>query len=329
MNTIDPKVCRHSRPPLPAAALSAALVLAALCPGVGRAQSTDGELREQALSIYADRCGVEPGSARERYAAGDWDYLVGMGYAPDAIRALAGRLPEDCPYIAFKSAILAMEREANAPVRVPAVHEDPDVLEEAESDPLDETLAALRPMVGVGWVTSGIGMTLLGVGMAGTLGHDHGAGSQVVGTIGGQFFMTSLMITTIAGSVFYAHQPAHLGVRPLRHAATGMLIAGGVALIVDVVLMMAALGAFFDALGGGSASGAPAAELVNGLAIFALVALISSSITGQVANTALLRDLDRIRDTRAAGRSRSPRVRWGVVPTVTEGGGGAVLVGRW
>lgn len=333
MTAIDPNDIQDARRATPGTAvhLALALVLVAevLCPRTCRAQEADDELREQALEIYVDRCGVEPGSARERYAASDWEYLVGAGYLPDVIHALAARLPEDCSYIAFKGAILAMEREANTPKRVPAAAPEPDEVEaDAEPDPIEDTRRALRPMVGVGWVMSGIGMTLLGVGTAGILGDDYGAWSNVVGTIGGQLFMTSLMITTIAGSVIYAGDYGHLGVRSLRHAANGMLVAGGVALIVDLAMMMAVMGAFFDALGGGSGSGAPSAELANGIAIFALVALVSSSIMGQVANTELLRDLDRIHETRGS-RSRSPGVRWGVVPTVTQGGGGAVLVGRW
>lgn len=333
MNTIDPNDVRRSRrfslSPATATAVALVLTTAILGPGVGRAQETDDELREQALGIYFDRCDVDPDSARERYAGSDWEHLVVAGYSPEVLHALASRLPEDCSYIAFKAAVLAMEREADTPKRVPAAAPETDEVEaDTEPDPIEDTRSVLRPMVGVGWAMTGAGLTLLGVGLAGTLGDDYGAWGNVVGTIGGQLFMTSLMITTIAGSVIYAGETGHLGVRPLRLVANTLLILGGVALIVDVVLMAAVMGAFFDALGGGSGSGAPSAELANGIAIFALTALVSSSILGQVANTELLRDLDRIHETRG-GRSRSPSIRWGVVPAVTAGGGGAVLVGRW
>ncbi len=197
-----------------------------------------------------------------------------------------------------------------------------------EPDPVEDTRRALRPLVTAGWSMTGVGLTLLGVGTAGILGDNYEPWCNVVGTIGGQLFMTSLMITTIAGSVIYKGEFGRYGIRPLRHVANGLLVAGGVTLVVDVALMMAVIGAFFDGLGGGSGGGAPSAELANGLAIFGLGVLVASSILGQVANTELLRSLDGLQDGRQ-GRARGPAVRWGVVPTVTPGGGGAVLVGRW
>jgi hypothetical protein len=300
-----------------------ALLASSFGAGVGRAQESADALQEQALGVYFERCDVEPDSARERYARSDWQQLLDDGFSPELLNNLAGMLPEDCSYIAFKAGVLAMEREADTPKRP-----EPEPVEtvDVEPDPYESTRRALQPMVTVGWAMTGTGLTLLGVGLAGTMGRDYQPWGNVVGTIGGQLFMTSLMITTFAGSAIYAGADGRYGLRPLRHVANGLLVVGGIALVVDACLLMMVIGAFFDGLGGGSGSGAPSAELANGLAIFALGALVTSSILGQVANTALLRDLG---DRSAGGRTRAPAVRWGIVPTATIGGGGAVLVGRW
>ncbi len=57
-------------------AVTLAAVAVALASVTVAAAGDEDEARESALAIYAERCGVEPGSARSRFARSDWDHLL-------------------------------------------------------------------------------------------------------------------------------------------------------------------------------------------------------------------------------------------------------------
>lgn len=96
--------------------LTAATTPARAGEGDEAAETIGGDTpRSTALGIYHERCGVEPGSARERYAQSDWEQLVAAGSDPARLLEVAEAIPLDCSYISFKGAILATEREILKP----------------------------------------------------------------------------------------------------------------------------------------------------------------------------------------------------------------------
>ena len=101
------------------------VLLAAVSPAdAGEDDGGEDDGRAEALAIYAERCGVEPGSPRERYASSDWDALISTGREPARILEIAAAIPEPCTYVSFRSAILATELELLRPPPPPPEQED-------------------------------------------------------------------------------------------------------------------------------------------------------------------------------------------------------------
>lgn len=102
--------------PLVTLALAAAAPPAHAAAADQSADTIDEDVHQTAaLGLYYERCDVEPGSARERYAKSDWEQLVASGSDPARLLEIAEAIPADCSYISFKSAILATERELLRP----------------------------------------------------------------------------------------------------------------------------------------------------------------------------------------------------------------------
>ncbi len=115
--------------------VSVALAAAPLTAGAvesdeGAADIDEDGLRSAALDVYYERCNVESGSARERYAVSDWANMVAAGSDPEHLLEVAELIPADCRYISFQSAILATERDL---LRPPPEEKPP--IEEARSAP--------------------------------------------------------------------------------------------------------------------------------------------------------------------------------------------------
>jgi hypothetical protein len=279
----------------------------------------DGKSRDEALAIYFERCDVTSSPVREGYARADWANLRADGHDAETLVELADQLAPGCQYIAFRSAILAMQRERSRPARPP---QRASVVADQQQDgnPLRDTRDMLRPMVGIGWTCTAVGLTMFGIGLAGDR-------NEIVGlaTLGGQLFMSSLIVTTIIGNTLFKGPAGALGDRDLREAANYFLFFGAALLVVGVVVAVALLGSVLD---GGRA---PDGALMGVLTASMLGSLITSSVLGQIANTDLLHNIDReLRaPTGRARRSQSNRLSMLVLPTASNRGGGAVLLGRW
>lgn len=100
-------------------AMTLAALAVALASVAVAAASDEDAARESALAIYEERCGVEPGSARSRFARSDWGHLRADGWSAADLRDIAEEIPEDCEYISFKMAILAVGREMDHPAAPP------------------------------------------------------------------------------------------------------------------------------------------------------------------------------------------------------------------
>lgn len=72
-------------------------------------EAEEAALRDAAIQLFLERCGVDPDSAEARNTDTHWDMLVRLGYTPAHILELAQDLPDSCAYTSFRSAILASD----------------------------------------------------------------------------------------------------------------------------------------------------------------------------------------------------------------------------
>ena len=91
-----------------------ALTLVLGSPGAARARSDeDGDeeqdesarYRELAQERYFDKCQVPADKDEIRRVEADWEILLRIGYEPAELFKIAARLPDDCDYVSFRSAI--------------------------------------------------------------------------------------------------------------------------------------------------------------------------------------------------------------------------------
>jgi len=82
------------------------MVLLVGWPQAGWAQA---EPQETAFQAFYERCPVTPDSPQGQQLPVQWDLLLGMGYTPQRLEELAAGIPDDCGYVSFKSAVLAVD----------------------------------------------------------------------------------------------------------------------------------------------------------------------------------------------------------------------------
>ena len=306
---------------LAACALSPAFALAGEPPPT---PTPDAEsIREEALALYGERCGVRPGTAREHFALADWERLIDEGRTPADLLDLAQSIPTDCTSISFRAAVLVRgpgdgaEIVAPGPTSVAPVEPTAPPPGDVLPDPAqlrgiqDDAIRTLGPVTTMGWAFTATGLTFLGVGLGAILdGHDAGP----LPTIGNALFMTSLFVSSAVGAGVLRTLPWEYRHRPLRTVTTLAFVIGVVALAVESAILLVAA----DTLARGLDDPFPS-DLIWILAATAYGGLITASVAAQLDNTLLLARLKRDTGTRGGGV--------GLVPL--SGGAAALLTTRW
>ena len=70
--------------------------------------------KDQSLEAFTQRCADPDDQTAASRATADWDNLLKMGLEPEEILVAAGKIPEDCDYISFKTAILGVRNLEDA-----------------------------------------------------------------------------------------------------------------------------------------------------------------------------------------------------------------------
>jgi len=185
----------------------------------------------------------------------------------------------------------------------------------AEPDEIEVAYRMLRPVNTLGWTFTGLGLTGLGIGYGAALdGIDVGP----VPAVGRVLFLSSLFVTTIAGSVALKLLPYEYRGRPARTVAAVTFAVGVAAMVTDSILRLV-----FDA----THEPMPLPLTVS-LQAVGLGTLTASSLTTLIDNEVLMRQL---LDDLAVRDSAAAATRPGVMllPAPLRGGMGAAIAGRF
>ena len=184
---------------------------------------------------------------------------------------------------------------------------------EAEPDEIEVAYGMLRPVNTLGWTFTGLGLTGLGIGYAAALdGIDVGP----VPAVGRILFMSSLFVTTIAGSVALRMLPYDYRGRPARTVAAVTFAVGMAAMVADSILRLVF-----------AATHEPMPlPLTVSLQAVGLGSLTASSLTTLIDNEVLMRQLLGVLEARDTA-SAALRARPVLLPTPLPGGAGATIAG--
>lgn len=200
---------------------------------------------------------------------------------------------------------------------------DEDDEDDEDDDDADDTLSRIRGVALTGWIFTGTGLGLVGMGIALQLSAGYGS---PLGVVGGALTMTGLFVNTIGGHAVIKDIPSSLRPRPARIVANVTFITGAAIGCALVVAGMFDIFALFITMGYAEPP-IPWSTLgvMGNVAFFTLAA---SAVIGLIDSSILIGELqDQAMSSSDRRAKRGPR--WAVIHTTTGDGAGAMVIARW